>query len=481
MTATVAAMVVGGVLVVSSVPVHGQLPIPVQGQRGAQAPPPQAPQPGQRGGGRGQTPAAPDPPPVASAIASASPEVTGPGKFFETLMELKPGDDLAHFGYVTKEYFVSGTANGQLYKTRIVIRRPADDRKFSGLVLAESMHPSGNPWMFHFTHTYSMTEGHIGLEILTSATQGFAEFNPDRYKDLVTANGQAGEIIAQVGALMKSKRPDNPLAGLPIRKMILAGSSASAAVVVNYLPVHMVQRLADLSPIYDAFMPTSNGANLRAIDVPMIQVPTMREVFQGNGPTRQDGDAPGNQFRIYEFAGMAHIDSRDAVAYYPDPCKLPISRFPLAAYMSVALNHLWQWVDKGTVPPHADRYYVDFNTDGDGSLLALDELGNVKGGIRNPYVDVPTAKIGVPNSGAEPPIKNPHPFIAARGEAAQNQLCGLANYQLDFTPEQLRKLYKDKRTYQARVQQRYDELMKQGWALPVYRAVVLADAARVMF
>jgi hypothetical protein len=462
----------------------GQLPIPVQGQRGGQGqPPPQAPgQPGQRGGGRGQPPApVADPPPVVSAVATATPEITGPGKFFETLMELKPGDDLAHFGYVTKEYFVSGTAGNQPYRTRIVIRKPSDNSKFSGLVLAESMHPSGNPWMFHFTHTYSMTEGHIGLEILTSATQGFAEFNPDRYRDLAVASGQAGEIIAQVGALLKSKRPDNPLAGLPTRKVLLAGSSASAAVVVNYLPTHMVQRLADLSPIYDGFMPTSNGASLRLVDVPMIQVPTMREVFQGNGPTRQDGDAAGNQFRIYEFAGMAHIDSRDAAAYYPDPCKLPISRFPLAAYMSVALNHLWQWVDKGTVPPHADRFYVDYNTDGDGSLLALDEYGNVKGGIRNPYVDVPAAKYGVPNSGAEPPIKNPHPFIAARGEAAQNQLCGLANYQINFPPEQLKKLYKDRKTYQAKVRQRYDELMKSGWALSVYRPVVLDDAAKVSF
>jgi hypothetical protein len=461
-----------------------QLPIPVQGQGGGQGQPPQAPQPGPPGqrGGRGQlTPAAPDPPPVVSAVAAASPEITGPGKFFETLMELKAGDDLAHFGYVTKEYFVSGTANGQPYKTRIVIRRPSDTARFSGLILAESMHPSGNPWMFHFTHTYSMTEGHIGLEILTSPTQGFAEFNPERYRDLATANGQAGEIIAQVGALLKSKRPDNPLAGLPIRRMILAGSSASAAVVVNYLPVHMVRRLPDLSPIYDGFLPTSNGVNLRMVDAPMIQVPTMREVFQGNGPTRLDGDTPGNQFRIYEFAGMAHIDSRDAVAYYPDPCKLPISRFPLAAYMSVALDHLWHWVDKGTAPPHADRYYVDFNTDGDGSLLALDEFGNVKGGIRNPYVDVPTAKFGVPNSGAEPPIKNPHPFIAARGEAAQNQLCSLANYQLDFTRAQLRQLYKDSKAYQSKVQQRYDELMKAGWALPVYRSVVLSDAAKVSF
>ena len=155
-----AAIAFVAVTTISAVTVLGQLPIPVQGQ------PPQAPQPGQRG--RGQQPApVPDPPPVVSPIATASPEVTGPGKFFETLMELKPGDDLAHFKYVTKEYFVSGTANGQPYKTRIVIRRPADNSRFSGLVLAESMHPSGNPWMFHFTHTYSMTEGRSSTASVT--------------------------------------------------------------------------------------------------------------------------------------------------------------------------------------------------------------------------------------------------------------------------------------------------------------------------
>src|ERR1041384_5974396 len=175
----------GLVVVASAVTVLGQLPIPVQGQ------PAQQPQGGRGRGGRGaETQQAPDPPPVVSAIAAASPEITGPGKFYETLMELKPGDDLAHFGYVTKEYFVSGTANGQPYKTRIVIRKPADNAKFSGLVLAESMHPSGNPWMFHFTHRYSMTEGHIGVEILTTPPQGLAEANPERYKELAIANGQ---------------------------------------------------------------------------------------------------------------------------------------------------------------------------------------------------------------------------------------------------------------------------------------------------
>ena len=61
--------------------------------------------------------------------------------------------------------------------------------------------------------------------------------------------------------------------------------------------------------------------------------------------------------------------------------------------MSVALHHLSQWVDKGTVPPRADRILVDRNAANDGSLMALDEHGNPKGGIRNPYVDVPVGEI----------------------------------------------------------------------------------------
>ena len=451
----------------------GQLPIPVQGQR----------QGGQGRGQRGAQPSTPARPPVVSPVAAASAEITGPGRFYETLMELKPTDDLAHFKYLTKEYFVSGMANGQPYKTRVVIRKPADDRRFSGLILAESMHPSGNPWMFHFTHVYSMSSGHIGVEILTSSPQAFKEFNPERYGDLTIANGQTNEILAQVGALLKSRQSDNPLAGLSVRKMVLAGSSASAGVAVNYMSAHGVYRLADMKPIYDGFLPTSNNSNSPSVDVPTIQVPTMREVFQGNGTPRVDSDAPGRQLRVYEFAGMAHIDSRDAAAYYPDPCKYSISRFPTAVFMAVALHHLFEWADKGTLPPHGDRYYVDYNSANDGSLLALDEYGNVKGGIRNPYVDLPVRSYRVPNAGADPPIPNAHPFVAVRGPEAQNQLCSLANYEVPLTTAQLRKLYKDTKDYQTKVRRRYDELVKEGWALPLpaLRDVVLEDAAKVRF
>ena len=438
---------------------------------------------GQRQGfeGRGGTQTEEPVEQVVSPLATVSEEVTGPGRMFESLMELPPTDDMAHFGYETKEYYVSGIANGEPYKTRIVIRAPANEGDFSGLVLAESMHPSGNAWMFHFTHLYSMTSGHIGVDILTSNPTAFAERNEGRYGDLQIANGQASEIIAQVGALLKSKQANNPLTGLPLRKMVLAGTSASAGVLIRYLPTHMSMRLADLGPIFDGFMPTSTGGTIQSVDVPIIQVPTMTEVHRGNATARQDGDEPGNQYRSYEFAGMAHIDSRDAVAYYPDPCKFPISRFPMAAYMSVALNHLFQWVDAGITPPRADRIWVDRNTANDGSHMALDKYGNAIGGIRNPYVDVPIKKISVRNQGAEPPIPNAHPFVGVRGPQAQNQLCGLAGYEIAFSRDQLRELYGDARNYRAKVEQRYDQLVREGWALSVYKDVIMADAAAVEF
>ena len=137
---------------------------------------------GQRGAAPPQGPNLPAGP-VAAPIPTISAEVTGPGPMFESLMKLDPRDDMTHFGYEASEYFISGTANGQPFRTRIVVRKPSDTRRFSGLLLAESMHPSGNAWMFHFTHKYSMAAGHVGLDILTSTQAPLVEFNGARYSE----------------------------------------------------------------------------------------------------------------------------------------------------------------------------------------------------------------------------------------------------------------------------------------------------------
>ncbi|HVH26381.1 MAG TPA: alpha/beta hydrolase domain-containing protein [Vicinamibacterales bacterium] len=435
---------------------------------------------GQGGGAPAQDPALPDKP-VAVSVPTVSTEVKGPGSIFDSTPSLPPGNGLAQFGYEAREYFVSGTANKHPYKTRIVVRKPSDNTKFSGLVLTEAMHPSGNAHMFEFTSTYGMSSGHAAVEIVTAGFDVLVAHNRERYADLKVEQDQVSEILAQVGALIKGNRNDGPMAELSPRKMVLAGTSATAAVLIRYLPAHMVYRTPDMKTIYDGFLPTSTGATVRQVDVPLIQIPTMTEVGTGNVTARQDGDASGDQFRLYEFAGMAHVDSRDSVRFQPDPCKFPVSRFPLQAYMSVALHHLFEWVDKGKVPPRAERILLDRNVTNDGSLMALDDHGNSRGGIRNPYVDVPTTKLGVRNEAAEPPIPKPSAWIAARGPAAATQMCGLAGYQMPLMQGELKKLYGSKNIYQDRVKRRLDELERAGWSLPVYRETILADAARVEF
>src|SRR5688572_18932099 len=326
--------------------------------------------------------------PTAVPLPSLSAPVTGPGLAFDSAPSLARGLDLEHFRYETTEYFVSGTAAGKPYTTRVVVRQPADQRRFSGLVLAESMHGSGAAHMFEFTSGYLMHSGHAAVEIVTTSPQQFVAFNAERYGGLKVENGQQNEIIAQVGALLRSSV--SPLAG-PVRKMVLGGTSMSAGTLINYLPAHMVFRTPEMNRIFDGFMPTSNGSTIREIDVPLIQMPTMHEV-ETNVTRRQDGDEPGKQYRLYEFAAIGHVDSRDNVRLLPNPCAKPLSTFLTQAYFSVTLHHLLRWVDRGVTPPRAQRILLDRDESNDGSTMALDAHGNPLGGIRSPYVDVPTAK-----------------------------------------------------------------------------------------
>lgn len=413
--------------------------------------------------------------------------VSGPGAMFSALQPLPANEDIPHFKYVTREYFVAGIAQGQPYTTRIVVRRPTDSKKFSGIVLVEPMHFTGNDWMFHFMHTYVMAQGHVAVEILTGSLPLFEQANAARYKDLEIKESQANEILAQVGLLLKSDRPDGPLEGLPMRKMILSGTSASAAAVVAYLPAHRVYRGQEMTPIFDAFFPTSIGGEspIMKVDVPVVQMPTMTEVLRGaasgNRYRRPDGDTSGDQFRIYEAAGMAHIDSRITPHYTPNPCKYPASMFPEGMGLAAGLDRLIQWVDKGKTPPRAEYITVDNNTANDGSVLALDANGNAKGGVRNPYVDVPAYRYVVPNEAASPPIPNPSPLVAAQGPGGPALFCGIAAYQEPLSAERMKALYKNKKDYQGKVEQRMNSLIKDGWISPAYKDLILADAAKVEF
>ena len=224
--------------------------------------------------------------------------------------------------------------------------------------------------------------------------------------------------------------------------------------------------LANGGPIFDGFLLTSTNGNtpLPIVDVPMIQMPTQTEVVtwaeRGIAYRRPDSDEPGNRFRLYEVAGMPHNNSRDSPAFQNDPCTLPVTDFPAGAFTALALNYLVEWITKGTTPPHAPPIAVDQNTASDGSHLALDEHGNAKGGIRNVWVDVPTATNGVFGKGKT---------------TAQDRLCQLAGTKVPLPEATLKKLYPRQGQYASEVERRLKELIAQGWFLPEYADMVRRD------
>ena len=403
-------------------------------------------------------------------LPTVSAPVTGPGAMFPGLREVPAGTGLADNKYAVTEYFVSGTASGQPYTTRILVRRPEDRSRFSGVVVAEPMHASGNSWMFYFTRIYMMRHGHISVEIApqkAGTEETIVKANPQRYAPIRLADmAQANEILAQVGALLKGNGPTSPLAGMTVRRLIMMGTSQSAGTLRAYLPAHATWRMPDGKPIFDGFLATSTaGMPIPKVDVPLIQIATQTEVnggaAKGSAYRRPDGDAPGDQFRLYEIAGMPHNDSRENPTYSPDPCKMPVTRFPVGSMMAMALNHTIAWADKGTVPPKADRIIVE------NGAIAFDENGNAKGGVRNTYVDLPVAKYGVPNN-ADPKPGTRDDFY-----------CGIAGYETPLPGDRLHALYGDAGAYRRKVEQRLDALTKAGWFLPEYRQQVIGDAEKM--
>lgn len=423
--------------------------------------------------GRRPPAAEPAPTPVVAPLPTVRP-LTGPGPVYDSAAALWPGKGLDQSGYEVNEYLIAGTAAGEPYLTRLAIRKPKDNRKFSGLVIAEPMHPAAAAaHAFEYNSLYIMDAGHIAVEIDTQGVEIIAAFNPQRYGSLKVGQRQVSEILAQAGALVRS--PQSPIADLKLRKMILWGTSASSSMVVNYLPSHKALKLADMSNIYDGFLPTMNGTTIAPVDVPIIQVPTQHE-YQEVATAAQDSDEPGRQFRVYQFAGMAHLDSRNTrKRLIQEDCLQPLSELPIDAFASVALHHLLQWVDKGITPPRAPRVIMDMYVDNDGSLMQLDQYGNPVGGIRNTYVDVPLFKYTMRNPA------NPASTGAGSGRMQTPLLCMLSGYQTPLDAAVVKEKYGTPANYVRQVERRLQELEAQGWSLPVYRDVIMNDAKAVRF
>jgi hypothetical protein len=130
-------------------------------------------------------------------------------------------------------------------------------------------------------------------------------------------------------------------------------------------------------------------------------------ILLGGGLADQPDSA---HIRVWEMAGAAHADTYTISAGRHDdgtltPAQLaellrptsnlmigntdsPINAGPQQHYVSeAALAHLVRWAEGGDPPPMAPR--LEVNTERTG--FRVDELGLAVGGIRTPWVEVPTS------------------------------------------------------------------------------------------
>jgi hypothetical protein len=83
----------------------------------------------------------------------------------------------------------------------------------------------------------------------------------------------------------------------------------------------------------------------------------------------------------------------------------------------------------------------------------LDKFGNVQGGVRSPYVDVPTS--------------------VWHANATGESFCRIAGYEVPFEAEKLRAIYPTKAAYERAVEANVAELVKQ-------RSVTAADGKELV-
>ena len=334
------------------------------------------------------------------------------------------------------------------FRTRFVVRRPLESDRFSGTVVVEWHNVSAGidaapDWGFFHRHLAAQGHAWVGVSAQKVGIDGggFVEgihlklLAPERYGALEhPGDAWSFDIFTQVGALLRVPGNENPLGGLVPENLIAAGESQSAACLVTY--INAIDPHAQLFngffvhgrpgvgvSIDGIFTPSARGEGVEAtrraiaakgerirqdVRVPVLVLQSETDVILLGGGLAEQPDS--EYIRVWEMAGAAHADTYTISGGRHDDGTLnperlaellrpttnlmigntdtPINAGPQQHYVSqAALAHLARWGAGGEPPPHASRLDVD----AEGMGFRLDEYGLAVGGIRTPWVEVPTA------------------------------------------------------------------------------------------
>jgi hypothetical protein len=282
----------------------------------------------------------------------------------------------------------------------------------------------------------------------------------------------------------------NPLGDLVYERIIAAGESQSAFRLVTYVnAIHPLHHLFDgymihsrggsgapLSQAPQAALPVAAPARIRTdLDVPVITLQTETDLITlGFAPDRQDDS---EMFRLWEVAGTSHADTYTLLVGFNDrgddpavakvltdvsapipgiiECGSPVNSGPQHWVLKGAFAALERWVRDGIAPAMAPRLELTSDTPPE---FVLDEHGNVRGGVRTSYVDVPVAT------------------LSGLGQTGSG-FCRIFGTTIGFDDETLATLYPDHATYVAAIDAATDAAVEAGFLVEEDGELIKTEAA----
>jgi hypothetical protein len=411
--------------------------------------------------------------------AAEGPTVTGPitsgsrpNAFMASI------DDLTKQGYTEQEFFLEGSAEGKLkpddpvssqpYKIRILVRRPMDSKRFNGTVFVEWFagalgYDTAPSWPILSDSLVHDGYAWVGVSVLPVGINFLRKWDAQRYGSLAhpgapparagsaRGNGAALEtysdaMFSQVAMRLRHPSDVEPLRGLKVQRLLGYAFSAGALRLASYVNATQPREHA-----YDGFllqavmMPVEMGD----VGVPIFVLNSENEVSR----YLTNRQADSTYFREWEVAGTGHLplrflntlnklSQRDQLDFHlGEGCDLLPGIVSMEYVAGAALYHLNQWVKTGKEPPHAPVVQLE---SGKPATVARDKFGNALGGIRLPFIEVPTGK-----------------YVAIGTPAA----CVLVPGFVPFDAATLASLYPNHKSYVTAVSRAADRAVKKGFLL----------------
>ncbi len=351
--------------------------------------------------------------------------------------------------------------SGVPYTTRVLVRRPAARSRFSGTIVVEMLNPSNLfdlniGWAISGRQLVRNGDAWVGITAKPVAVASLQAFNPTRYAALSwpnplpltdernctaigadsqrsTENGLIWDMHRQIALWLRARGDNNPFTygtttGVhPVARLYAWGYSQTGGFLYTYVnAIHPIDVKELGKPLFDAYLiAVASGPSpihqcfpalpvgdprrrVSGVGVPVVRVMSQSDYLPTIASRLPDSDTPPDLLRNYEIAGSGHA-TPDELAFAAAPDDIikagravppmactegPRSRFPSRIAFNAILQNVDRWVRTGVPAPRAEQIRVVDGTP------EFDQYGNVVGGVRSPFLDVPTSTWSGNSTGA---------------------------------------------------------------------------------